>query len=74
MILVDFRLPGISSAQKFKIVFRVAGLVHKRLEQYEEALDFFLKLHAIMSSHPPVLYQLAHLHQLVGDIDQAIEW
>ncbi|BES88088.1 Hypothetical protein NTJ_00896 [Nesidiocoris tenuis] len=50
------------------------GLVHKRMEQYEDALDFFLKLHAIMSSHPPVLYQLAHLHQLVGDIDQAIEW
>lgn len=50
------------------------GLTHKKQGEYEDALDYFLKLHSILSSHPPVLYQLAHLHQLVGDLDQAIEW
>lgn len=27
-----------------------------------------------MSNHPPVLYQLGHLHQLLRDPDQAVEW
>lgn len=51
-----------------------AGLVTKQLGLYEDSLDCFLKLHAIVSHHPQVVYQLAHLHELVGDIDQSIEW
>lgn len=41
---------------------------------HEDALDCFLKLQAIVRHHPEALFQLGHLYQLVGDVDQAIEW
>jgi hypothetical protein len=50
------------------------GLVNKQLGMYEDALECFLKLQAIVRHHPQVLYQVAHLHELLGDVDQASEW
>jgi intraflagellar transport protein 88 len=50
------------------------GIVNKQLGLYEEALECFLKLQAIVRYHPQVLYQLANLYELLGDVDQASEW
>lgn len=50
------------------------GLVNKQLGLYEESLECFLKLQAIVRHHPQVLYQVAHLQELLGDVDQASEW
>lgn len=50
------------------------GLVNKQLGMYEDALECFLKLQAIVRHHPQVLYQVAHLQELLGDVDQASEW
>lgn len=51
-----------------------AGLTNKKLANYEEALDSLLKMHAIVRNYPPVVYQIAHLYQLLQDNDQASEW
>ena len=40
----------------------VPGLTYKRLNRLEEALDCFLKLHAILRNSAQVMYQLAHLY------------
>uniref|UniRef100_A0A671UIV0 Intraflagellar transport protein 88 homolog n=1 Tax=Sparus aurata TaxID=8175 RepID=A0A671UIV0_SPAAU len=45
------------------------GLTYKRLNRLEEALDCFLKLHAILRNSAQVMYQL-----LLEDPQQAIEW
>lgn len=55
-------------------IFLFVGLVNKLLGLHEDALDCFLKLQAIVRHHPEALFQLGHLYQLVGDVDQAIEW
>uniref|UniRef100_A0A8C9Y6F0 Intraflagellar transport protein 88 homolog n=1 Tax=Sander lucioperca TaxID=283035 RepID=A0A8C9Y6F0_SANLU len=45
------------------------GLTYKKLNRLEEALDCFLKLHAILRNSAQVMYQL-----LLEDPQQAIEW
>ncbi|KAL7385177.1 hypothetical protein ABVT39_017044 [Epinephelus coioides] len=59
------------------------GLTYKRLDRLEEALDCFLKLHAILRNSAQVMYQLANLYptnnkcnllRLLNDRQQAIEW
>uniref|UniRef100_A0A3Q3FHF0 Intraflagellar transport protein 88 homolog n=1 Tax=Labrus bergylta TaxID=56723 RepID=A0A3Q3FHF0_9LABR len=45
-----------------------------RLNRLEEALDCFLKLHAILRNSAQVMYQLANLYPLLEDTQQAIEW
>lgn len=50
------------------------GLSNKRLKRYEDALDSFYKLHAILRNSPQVVYQVADLHDQIGDTSQAIEW
>ncbi|KAK8721074.1 hypothetical protein OTU49_012940 [Cherax quadricarinatus] len=49
------------------------GLTNKKLSRYEDALDSLLKMHAIVRNYPPVVYQIAHLYQLLNDNDQASE-
>ena len=56
------------------MVNEFTGLTNKKLGHYEEALDTLLKLHSIVRNYPPVVYQVAHLYQLLGDNDQASEW
>ncbi|XP_043547835.1 intraflagellar transport protein 88 homolog isoform X2 [Chiloscyllium plagiosum] len=40
------------------------GLTYKKLNRLEEALDCFLKLHAIMRNSAQVMYQIANLYPL----------
>ena len=42
--------------------FLFSGLVYKKMENYEEALDCFLKLHAILRNNPQVIWQLANMY------------
>lgn len=48
--------------------------MNKQLGMFEDAMDCFMKLHAIINHHPEVLYQMAHLYELIGDVDQSVEW
>ncbi|KAI1241989.1 hypothetical protein IHE44_0005501 [Lamprotornis superbus] len=50
------------------------GLAYKKLNRIDEALDCFLKLHAILPNSAQVLYQLASIYQIMEDPNQAIEW
>ncbi|XP_072575906.1 intraflagellar transport protein 88 homolog isoform X5 [Vulpes vulpes] len=50
------------------------GLTYKRLNRLDEALDCFLKLHAILRNSAQVLYQIANVYELMEDPNQAIEW
>lgn len=43
-------------------MFLFTGLVYKKMENYEEALDCFLKLHAILRNNPQVIWQLANMY------------
>ncbi|EFN77453.1 Intraflagellar transport protein 88-like protein [Harpegnathos saltator] len=50
------------------------GLVYKKQNMYEEALECFWKVRNIVRHDPETLYQLGHLYQLMNDADQASEW
>ncbi|TDH06583.1 hypothetical protein EPR50_G00114910 [Perca flavescens] len=51
------------------------GLTYKKLNRLEEALDCFLKLHAILRNSAQVMYQLANLYPTDKKYpQQAIEW
>ncbi|KFO89878.1 Intraflagellar transport protein 88, partial [Buceros rhinoceros silvestris] len=50
------------------------GLTYKKLSRMDEALDCFLKLHAILPNSAQVLYQIANIHEIMEDPNQAIEW
>lgn len=52
----------ISRLTVFDPVPLVPGLTYKRLNRLEEALDCFLKLHAILRNSAQVMYQLANLY------------
>lgn len=50
------------------------GLANKQLGHLDDAIDCFQKLHVIISNHPEVIYQIASLNGMIGDLEQAIEW
>lgn len=50
------------------------GLANKRLNNYQDALQAFKKLHRIIPKDPQVIYQIANLHDLMGDSQGAAEW
>lgn len=50
------------------------GLVYKKMNNLDAALDCFLKLHAILRNNAEVVYQVAHVYELLDDVPQAIEW
>nr|XP_020657707.1 intraflagellar transport protein 88 homolog isoform X2 [Pogona vitticeps] len=50
------------------------GLAYKKLNRLDEALDCFLKLHAILRNSAQVLFQIASIYELMEDLNQAIEW
>lgn len=62
------------------IVYRIInfiitiGLVYKKQEWYEDALECFWKLRNIVRYDPLTLYQISHLYQLTKDVDQSLEW
>lgn len=47
------------------------GLVNKKLELHEKALDYFNKLQRIVPNHAEVIYQIASLHEEMGDTKEA---
>ncbi|KAM9263259.1 LOW QUALITY PROTEIN: intraflagellar transport protein 88 homolog [Cariama cristata] len=49
------------------------GLTYKKLNRTNEALDCFLKLHAILQNSAEVFYQIANIYEIMED-RQAIEW
>ncbi|XP_061782090.1 intraflagellar transport protein 88 homolog isoform X2 [Nerophis lumbriciformis] len=53
---------------------RNLGLTYKKLSRLEDALDCFLKLHAILRDSAEVMYQLADTYELLEDPQQAVEW
>ncbi|XP_051938320.1 intraflagellar transport protein 88 homolog isoform X5 [Hippocampus zosterae] len=53
---------------------RNLGLTYKKLNRPEDALDCFLKLHAILRDSAEVMYQLADTYELLKDPHQAVEW
>ncbi|XP_068507637.1 intraflagellar transport protein 88 homolog [Syngnathus scovelli] len=53
---------------------RNLGLTYKKLNRLEDALDCFLKLHAILRDSAEVMYQLADTYELLEDTHQAVEW
>lgn len=54
--------------------FHIIGLVYKKQNMYEEALECFWKLRNIVRHDPQTVYQIGQLYQLMNDADQAIEW
>ncbi|KAJ3260309.1 Intraflagellar transport protein 88 [Boothiomyces macroporosus] len=50
------------------------GLVLKKMEEYEAALIWFDKLHAILRSSPEVIYQIADIYDKQGNSVQSLEW
>lgn len=42
------------------------GLVYKRLGYYNESLQAFEKLHTIIPNSYEVIYQIAHVYELIG--------
>lgn len=54
--------------------FSYVGLVYKKQNMYDEALECFWKIRNIVRHDPQTLYQIGHLYQLMHDIDQASEW
>lgn len=57
----------------FSIRF-ITGLVYKKQNLYEEALECFWKVRNIVRYDPQTTYQIGHLCQLVNEVDQATEW
>lgn len=50
------------------------GLVCKRLERYEEAIDAFFKLHNVLRNSAPVIYQIMDIYDKLEDHSQSQEW
>ena len=50
------------------------GLSNKKLKRFEDALDSFYKLHTILRNSPQVMYQLADIHDQLGNTPEATEW
>ena len=54
-----------TTAKIILIVFTLSGLSNKRLSRYDDSLDCFYKLHAILRNSPEVMYQIADLYPCV---------
>lgn len=50
------------------------GLVYKRLGYFNESLQAFEKLHTIIPNSYEVLYQIAHVYELIGMRREALKW
>lgn len=50
------------------------GLVYKKQNMYEEALECFWKLRNIVRYDPQTLYQIGQIYHLINDTEQAAEW
>lgn len=51
-------------------------MIHKKLGDYDEALNYYHKLNANLGhqQHPEVIYQIGNVYELMGDLSAALEW
>lgn len=61
---VFYKKMSFSSVSSSFFLSYLTGLVHKKMNRLEDALDCFHKLQAILRNHPQVLYQIANLYPL----------
>lgn len=59
---------------KLLIKIHLTGIVYKKQNMYDEALEYFWKVRNIVRHDQQTLYQIGHLYQLMNDTDQAAEW
>lgn len=52
------------------------GLVHKRMGDFESALNYFRKIYSTVSNchHPHVIYQMGSVYERINDNSGATEW
>lgn len=50
------------------------AFVNKKLNMFVEALQALEKLQTIISHVPEVVYQIANIHELMGNTKQAMKW
>merc|ERR1711988_27000 len=50
------------------------GLAYRSAEQHEEALRCFEKLQTIMPMNAEVIYNIAHIHEILGNMRQTTKW
>ena len=50
------------------------AFVNKKLNMFVEALQALEKLQTIISHVPEVIFQIANIHELMGNIKQALKW
>ena len=50
------------------------GLVSRKLDRPELALEYFIKVNMILPDSPEVVAQIAEIYEEQGDLLQALEW
>uniref|UniRef100_T1KM52 No mechanoreceptor potential B n=1 Tax=Tetranychus urticae TaxID=32264 RepID=T1KM52_TETUR len=50
------------------------ALANKKLTRFDVALNCLLKINSIIPNHPNVIYQVAHIYELMGNKDSAMDW
>lgn len=53
-----------------------AGLVNKKIGDFDEALNYFHKLNANLGHQqlPELIFQIGNVYELMGDVSAALEW
>jgi intraflagellar transport protein 88 len=51
-------------------------LIHKKLKDYDEALNYFHKLNSSLGyqQHPEIIFQIGNIYELMNDVSAALEW
>lgn len=54
----------------------IAGLINKKIGDFDEALSYFHKLNANLGhqQHPEVIFQIGNVYEMMGDVSAALEW
>jgi intraflagellar transport protein 88 len=70
---VSGRHPG--RCNRFQLTF-IAGLINKKIGEFDEALNYFHKLNANLGhqQHPEIIFQIGNVYELMGDYSAALEW
>jgi len=50
------------------------AIVNQTMKFYEDALEWFHKVHTLLPNHPHVTFQLGRTHEFLGELDVATEW
>lgn len=56
-------------------LFPIAGLINKKIGEFDEALNYFHKLNVNLGhQHPEIIFQIGNVYELMGDFSAALEW